>query len=341
MAQTDDTHIDEKVFSLSICRLCARQSDNMRDLYRSVHTGQHLLNMLQFCLQRPIAKGNGYPSGICVDCTGNLIATHQFHLLCNASEEHFRNMILLEKAHDIDYGTLQQLTNCNAKNEIKTEIEDDLICPENEDTVDTRDSNYDYMCNDDISETEKVNPRSTERRTLNKNFVKKFKSRDEINAAYYECYQCKETFTRIHSLRRHLTSHHPTDNKLFKCPDCKKQFSYMKSLYRHSQHKHKTKIYECERCPERCNSLKTLKKHCLKIHEEQLHKCDLCSWKFPLKVQLLLHMQKHDKAKRHICNICSEQFVTAMQLKGHIRDTHTSKFSLLLWQKFSSPTTLG
>lgn len=307
MSQDHIQHVikDEKFLSPMLCRICATEytDDCMNNLLTSIHNGLYFVDMLRDCLQRSIIKDNGFPLGICFDCTSNLIIVYNFHLMCNASEKKFREMLgdhleldaleqKVEVMIDESVGDVKQsyFIDCAAIDELNT----------NCDEIDDRGRR--------VTETVVIEPQSGLK--LNKPRLPR-----------YECYLCKTTFRRIVHLRQHVSSCHYVDDKLWKCSDCQKRFAQKKNLMKHF-YKHTNT--SCEYCPETFTTLRDLQQHCHRTHKDVLilRQCGRCPKKFVLTAQLRIHEHSHNTSQRYDCDICNETFVSEMQLKGHIRVVH-------------------
>ncbi|KAG4079676.1 hypothetical protein HA402_009062 [Bradysia odoriphaga] len=295
----------ECILPQMLCRICAiEQADDdcMNNLLTSIHEGLYFVDILEECLQRPIARDNGFPLSICLDCTSSLINVHNFRSTYNGSERKFKEMLDL---HSVADGLEQKVEVTESESDIKPSYFIDCAAVEdvvrvNCDEIDNRDRKH---IKTDVKS--QVAPERSRRRR-------------------YECYQCKLPFRRVARLRVHLTNYHAPD-KRWTCSDCQKQFSTRKNLMKHF-YKHTST--NCDRCPETFTALRDLQHHYQRSHKDELihHQCDQCPRKFVLSAQLRIHMHNHLNRKKttHNCNTCSETFATEVQLKGHIRALHTT-----------------
>lgn len=312
MSQVQNIKDEIKLFSPILCRICATEQDDcMNNLLTSIHNGLYFIDMLQYCLQRPIDKDNRLPLNICLDCTSNLIVAYNFNVLINGSEQRFRNLL----GCDMKCDTLEQKVEVvidEPENDVKESVFIDctaiVISNGNCDKID--------MESRRVTEIDKVESKTHSK--LNRSKASRINNRIQN----YECYRCKLNFRRMVYLRQHMTYHYP-DEELWKCTHCSHRFTLRKNLLKHL-YKHTNA--SCEYCPEKFTTLRDLKQHCLTTHTEQLiiRKCDLCPRKFILNSQLVIHMHNHDRTQRYHCNVCSETFASEMQLKGHTRAVHTA-----------------
>lgn len=295
---------DEKILSLILCRICRTEQtdDCMNNLLTSSHNGLHFVDMLQDCLQRTIFKDNGIPLAICVECTSNLIIAYNFHLLCNASEKKFKEMLGYHLEPDASEQKLEVIINETDGDMKQSYFIDCAAIDTNCDEIDDSGRR--------VTETNLLMEQQTELK-LNK-----------PRTSRYECYLCRDAFGRIIQLRQHFTSCHFTDDMLWKCSDCQKRFAQRKNLMKHL-YKHTST--SCEYCPEKFATLRDLQQHSQRTHKDELilHQCDRCPRKFVLNAQLRIHLHSHNTSQRYNCNVCNDTFATEMQLKGHIRSVHT------------------
>lgn len=299
---------NECILSQMLCRICATEQtddDCMNNLLTSTHNGLYFVDILEDCLQRPIARDNGFPQSICVDCTSSLIGVHNFRSMCNGSEEKFKEMLDFR----VDtVGLEQKIEVTEPESDIKPSYFID--CATVDDVV---------RANCDEVKNRKRDHIKTDIKPLLLVTSKPSKRKR------YECYQCKSPFRRVARLRIHMSNYHAPD-KRWTCSDCQKQFSSRKNLMKHF-YKHTST--DCDRCPEKFTALRDLQHHYQLSHKEELihHQCDQCPRKFVLNAQLRIHMHNHLGKKKktiHNCTTCSETFATEVQLKGHIRTVHTT-----------------
>lgn len=303
---------DEKILAKILCRICATEhtDESMNNLLTSTHDGLYFVDMLQHCLQRSVSNDNGFPMGICSECTSNLISTYNFHLMCNSSERKFREMLGYHQMKP--EGSEEQQVEViidETDSEVKHSYFIDCTA------IDVLDTNCDKIKDKDriVDPSDLIGYCQAER---------KFNKSNQ-SIPRYECYLCKESFGRIIHLRQHISNFHYTDENLWSCSECQKNFSERKNLMKHL-YKHIST--SCEYCTRTCTTLRELQQHCQLTHKEQLipYQCDRCPKKFVLNAQLRIHMHNHSANQRFDCIICNETFVTEMQLKGHIRAVHTT-----------------
>lgn len=304
------------------CRICAMQSRadfcDLQDLFEVVHNNMSLADMLRYCLKRQVMEGDGFPSKICLDCKTRLIATYEFHNLCECSEEYFaanfdQNYINVDikpfQQRDIDYN-IQCIENIEADTEYINKFESvdvkiegpfasELVCIDEGMDINTDDSTPNTKRSVDV----------TQRKT----------------GVKFECFECKQSFDALKALRTHMDDHESI-RKPFECTTCKIRFVHVNSWFRHRS-KHTKNIHNCEYCSESFNTLPLIKQHLQDAHKHQLkaYKCNLCSEEFALQFLLVWHVEWHKKAKQLTCTTCEATFFNDRKLKKHIRENHASK----------------
>lgn len=327
---------------LTLCRICAKDSDSILDLFNAEHNGKKLAEMLGLCLKQILHESDGLPGIICQDCKSNLIVVHSFHTLYNDSEQHFRRMFLSPENKVKVEVVCEPDVPC--ENKIKVENEGHMVVvpdisyfdnkhfetPRPQNTVSINDSD-----NLDKSSTEKLTQHKSKKskevaNSKCKNSAQKLKSErrhsGKVKFEIFECFQCKKYFKRFSDLQRHASSHTKKE-KAYECSECRIKFVYLKSLFRHRRQKHSSRVYECEYCTDAFESLSKLKQHVNCAHKNELktYKCESCTKTFLLSFQLSCHQAEDLCSQSFQCTACSDSFPLHRMLKSHIRDKHTSK----------------
>lgn len=322
----------------TLCRICARHSDSMLNLFIAEHEDVKLVDMLVFCLKQMIHEGDGLPGIICDVCGSTLIMVHEFHKLYNDSEQRFHQVL------DASENKVKvEMEYESGENVIKQENEGDIfllpeVCYFDNDHFETskprKVDKSDLVTHEFTLKTiqRHEGPKNSKKLIERKKAAKKRKSHEtaiwkpRTNPEYYECFQCEKRFKKFKNLQRHSSSHIHKE-KPYECTECRIRFVYLKSLFRHRRQKHPTRIYECEYCPDAFLTLIKLKQHLDSSHKYELktYKCDSCSKKFSLRFQLACHQSEQLCSQQMSCKTCGESFSHHRMLKSHIRDKHTSK----------------
>lgn len=308
----------------ALCRICGKHSNSVLNLFNAEHKGEKLVDMLSFCLKQLVYEDDGLPGIICEICGSNLLMVHEFHTLYNNTERRFRDVL-------------------ESQNRVKVEIEyepcDSVIKVEPEDpaTHITLLPDVNYFGNDNYFGTYSINtaltPQKPKKLNKRKKPTHKLKSQQReaeqsmVKSEFYECFECKECFSKFRDLKRH-SRNHTRKIKPYECNDCKVRFVYLKSFARHRRNKHPTRVFECEYCTDAFATLPKLKQHLNNAHtnEVKTYKCDSCSKTFPLRFQLSCHQLKHLDVQPLSCSVCGESFTQRRMLKAHIRDKHTRTY---------------
>lgn len=333
------------------CRICAKNTHQIQNLFEIVHDGVILADMLRHCLKRSVRMIDGFPSNICTICKANLISSYEFIKLCDKSEQFFSiKLDSIERSDDFKpftqvYSGSRINENLNSNIEMLTLNKYDL--DEMSDIHADEDVDFDIMgevpidvsgllCvknNFDVNRilteenTEILLSSDTKNRGLPKipSFRKFF---EKSEARTYECYECKRNFSVFSELRQHMNEHDNT-KKPFECTTCKMRFVHLNSWFRHRS-RHTKNIHECEYCKQSFPSLPTLKHHVQELHKDHLieYKCTKCPKIFSQHFLLVWHNEWHKKAKQFVCSTCDAVFFNERKLKAHNRDNHLSKLNI-------------
>lgn len=332
--------------SLDFCRICATISKQTDSLFEFYHNGIVLVEMLEYCLKRPIYRAHGLPQNICVNCKANLITTYDFHSLCESSEQ-----FLLDKFNstDADDESIQP-TDTNHKilksdihaGHFKNEVTEDLSSLKHSDEhsgykVESMIASELVCVEENFDENsiildENLKEFMPNKRLRSRDVIKSRSQKKKCHNLYkekvFECFDCKENFERLRNLRLHMQNH-SNEQKPFECTTCNMRFVHLNSWFRHRS-RHTKDIHDCEYCDESFNTLTSLKHHIQEKHKDRLnaYKCDQCSEEFALRFLLIWHKEWHKKAKQLVCTTCDAVFFSERKLKAHIRDNHASKYHL-------------
>lgn len=322
---------DENVPDL--CRICAKLSNQIENLFETQYNDMVLSEMLKICLKRPILKEHLLPRKICFTCKSNLILTYDFLNLCETSEKYLLTKYSLQEVSDELTFPLDE-NQSNDVNTILIKCEDD---DDGDDEFGYKDDSAlasEIICVDE--QFNESNVIAAQIPVFDENSICDTKSQDVvlpqrhrvkqlIVQRSFECYECKKSFEQLRELRNHMHDH-DISRKPFECITCNLRFTHINSWFRHRS-KHSKNIHNCEYCQDEFNTLTALKRHIQEMHKERVnaYRCEQCSEEFSLKFLLIWHYEWHKKAKQFQCNTCDAVFFNERKLKAHIRDNHSSK----------------
>ncbi|XP_017770377.1 PREDICTED: zinc finger protein 729-like [Nicrophorus vespilloides] len=135
---------------------------------------------------------------------------------------------------------------------------------------------------------------------------------------------CEKNFTVLRYAKHHMIEMHKRKNKLMalkestlECSICEKKFTKMNSLKIHmSSH---GRGFKCKVCAEKFDTVESRNFHFNKEHfEESLYRCQICQKSHPSKRALNLHHKIHHMEHRKaICKICNKE-VGIVYMKEHM-----------------------
>lgn len=324
--------IEENVPDL--CRICAKLSNQIENLFETQHNDMVLSEMLKFCLKRPIIKENSLPRNICSECRSKLILTYDFLNLCETSEKYLLTNYSLQELSD-DLAFPLDGNQSNDVNTILIKCEDD---GDGDDVFGYKDESAhaaEIICVDEqFNESNVVaaqipafdDSSICDTKSENEVLPQRRRAKQVIEQRTYECFECKKSFQQLRELQNHLYDHE-VSRKPFECTTCNLRFTHLNSWFRHRS-RHSKNIHDCEYCQAEFHTLTMLKRHIQEVHKERVnaYKCEQCSEGFSLKFLLIWHYEWHKKAKQFQCNTCDAVFFNERKLKAHIRDNHSSKW---------------
>lgn len=324
-----------------LCRICAKLSNQIENLFETQYNDMVLSEMLKFCLKRQILKENSLPRTICLNCKSKLILTYDFLNLCETSEKYLLTKYSLQDVNDdftFPHCTFP-LDDNNQSNDVNTIL---IKCEEDDDNDFGYKDDSSALASEIICVDEQFNESNViaaQIPVFDENSIGETKSqrlatlrrrvKQSIEQRTYECYECKKPFQQLRELRNHMQDH-DSSRKPFECITCNLRFMHLNSWFRHRS-RHTKNIHNCEYCEAEFNTLTRLKRHIQEMHKERMnaYRCDQCSDKFSLKFLLIWHYEWHKKAKQFVCNTCDAVFFNERKLKTHVRDNHASMFSVL------------
>ncbi|XP_061195095.1 zinc finger protein 569-like isoform X2 [Saccostrea echinata] len=138
---------------------------------------------------------------------------------------------------------------------------------------------------------------------------------------FYNCLDCRKSFTKKCSYVMHLKMSHSTA-KQYKCDLCERAYMYPTSLRLHKLSHSSMETFACDKCPKTFKLKEVLKRH-QRVHEPARFPCDVCGKKLRWKSRFIEHKRLHSGEKPFLCEVCGKRFHSWMSRFSHM-DTHNS-----------------
>lgn len=335
-------------FYPNVCRICAENKEEMKQLFITYVNKLTLSEMLAICLKTSIHTNDGLPSVICVGCTENLKTSFKFQNQCAKSEELFRNIKSKRlKAKEPNQTRIidmePSVDSVSGQTSIKHELMDDL------DLVSSKASDNDAnkLDNDEMYLLEPNVKIEIIQKIDDQTEIKHENYPKQANRKQFECLHCHKIFEKLYRLKRHLSVHDP-EGRPFECEVCRVRFERESSLIRHGI-KHTNiisesttilqkipKTFQCHECAREFSKQVSFASH-MKTHKRQMDRessangsdaadssaqrtflCEYCPRTFSKLNKLTRHVRVHDEVKSHQCNMCSKKFSLASVLIDHL-----------------------
>lgn len=324
------------------CRMCARKTKNLQNLYQSDEHGKTLAQKIKECLSLSFYEFELRPKCICLKCVSKLNTVYEFYQLIKESDEIFKKIVATKFITKPEADTAEDefkdlkpliLTNtqhcvtkiqpikinaATGKREDKLELK--VFHEQQHVFVNEINPDLERLWRQKLGILTKAHKKPTativkRRRQLTNH------SADKYLAKEFECFDCKSAFPSVGKLRAHVRELHEAT---IECRIC------MKSFTRHAYIQHLCgdgNEMECQYCDKKFNATVALVKHINQQHKNHHnYKCYDCARAFKTKALLEIHRPTHDtEEKRFVCDICDERFRTRYQIKEHIETTHTDK----------------
>ncbi|XP_077285552.1 uncharacterized protein LOC143910826 [Arctopsyche grandis] len=150
-----------------------------------------------------------------------------------------------------------------------------------------------------------------------------------LQPSAFECPICKKAVSRPHSLKLHLQTHLPEDEKPHKCDECFRRFSYIEGLLNHKRSHIPTEERDtlyCQICGKMFTLASSFATHMRVMHSAVKYLCSECGRSFRRKTELTFHMLTHDatgknRVKCQQCGfVCKNQPTLKIHMKRHSID---------------------
>ena len=144
------------------------------------------------------------------------------------------------------------------------------------------------------------------------------------------CHECKESFSGMEVLKRHIKSVH-FDVKLPQCDICLKYFATKGQLNSHWKYSAcKSEPIPCDHCNETFKTKRYLHEHGIRahgnlvLHSKMRIPCEICGSSMR-QHNMKKHMSEVHSDQTLICDQCSKEFKAEKYLKIHKERAHLSK----------------
>lgn len=306
----------------NFCRVCAKESRNMINLFCIRKKGLRLADMLAICIQSEIIENDSRPSNICMKCIQSLESAFDFYNLAKASENRYIEMCA-------EFGSSVKSPSSSTSETLNVEILDtDLVegllkIEPAEENIDN-DTHFDEVIIEETTSLQLNKNHSNRIAATKKSETKHAMNPKDIESRkrnrLFECFLCKEKIKTYKETRAHLTKHDLATPH--KCRVCSMRFS--RKYF--NLHLCQGQVIQCEYCTSMFDNTMKLLEH-LECHEDKnlykWYKCTDCSKMFAMSFLLEAHKRQHnDMEKPHVCNVCNRGFRANFLLNKHMQ-THS------------------
>merc|ERR1712223_1606514 len=109
----------------------------------------------------------------------------------------------------------------------------------------------------------------------------------------FVCTMCNESFSRRHTLNKHIRGAHGTENKPFQCSSCSKTFKSTTKLEHHFARFHELRnVQSCPHCGKLYSRLKAHLETCNAKGAREIYQCGSCERNYLHKKKLTEHLNK-------------------------------------------------
>ncbi|XP_033217016.1 zinc finger protein 431-like [Belonocnema kinseyi] len=354
--ETSEKLIVTNDISSPLCRLCARQSDEMFFIFGLLPKETSIAEKINNYLPIKVEKTDTFPKKICLPCLEKLDLIDNFHKTVSESEANFlktKKKISGKKTEPlVEKRPPKSLISASpAKKSFETEALD----PENL---------YDKVLNEDdfemieeseeenaVQEDDSVGPKnlsknlekdhSNEASEVSSSTIEPIKCRvceakfytmrkcylhsaSHSSSNYYPCSLCDTDSPSPEKWREHFTEHSPSklhDERIlnYECEICQKKHVSEARLKFHLQfHEAGVKARYCQKCDKFLASESVLYNHYVMVHMKlRDFCCDICGSVFRSQPQLDVHQRKHKNERPYECQFCSKRFLSMDSLRRH------------------------
>ncbi|XP_017039476.1 zinc finger protein 1 homolog [Drosophila ficusphila] len=316
-----------------MCRVCRDESDCLLDLFtkmsapnRDQEPEPHLAIMLKECSGCNIARSDGMPQFICVECAEATRNAFRLRRQCRKSHIYFEQLrLMIEELDGIE--ACLNVENATDPNKQETSGEAETFEPKALEPlfVELVELKYKTILSpkklqppanikeNKSSSEEKIadrpsrirkrarssldswSPNSDFGQDNDENWEASKKKKTKKAQRALQCFYCDHSFDQRKHLEIHMRVH--TGERPFQCSLCPRSFTQKGNLNTHFRCHTGERPFKCPHCPKRFRQIGQVHVH-IRVHTgERPFRCSICRYRFKQKVNLQKHMLTHTEVK--------------------------------------------
>lgn len=345
-----------------VCRVCAREFDNMIDLFSGKRDGMILAEMLATCIGSEIYQNDLLPTNICINCMEHLCTAHEFYCVAKMNEAKFQALIVAAQSpQDMlndkylvpEYHLIMDGYAVIAKNDFNDIIFTEVAIGTNETLpkLESIESIHSIGSTESIDEMKSIE-------MVIEPYIPSAEMSEASQSPYFDEFseppdlpEATEWLDELNEPNQPTTKSTAKVRKIrkqFECYLCRMPLKAFREIRSHmrahneatphvcqicnmrfsakglNEHLCHGKSVECEYCPEIFDNTIRLMEH-LVCHKDQnkLYKCTACPKMYAMDCLLKVHKRQHNyMEKMFACDMCERRFKTNSLLTKH-RTTHS------------------
>ncbi|KAI8041065.1 zinc finger protein 205 [Drosophila gunungcola] len=315
-----------------MCRVCRDESDCLVDLFAASCASSswdqeqqpHLATMLAECSGCSVARTDGMPQFVCVECAEATRNAFRLRRQCQKSRNYFDQLrVMIQELDSIEAGLKVEEENAKQKSSMAEAPEPQPLEPLFVELVELKyklgtfrekpsakgapppstppdSSSLMQPVNKrarSCSGTESWSPGSDQNHDEDEPWRASRKRKGKKVRRAFQCRQCDQSFAHNTHLSIHMRTH--TGERPFKCPLCPRSFAQKGNLGAHTRCHTGERPFMCPfpGCRSRFRQIGQLNVHSRVHTGEKPYKCNICRSCFIQKVNLQKHMIVHTGVK--------------------------------------------